>query len=794
MNPSAASARSAPLTGVRVLDVTVAGAGPRAASLLAGLGADVVRVEAPGDMDIMRTRPPTQRGFPIGYLVFNRGKKSISLDLKSRRDRDIFDALVRQSDVFVCSLSPRAIAGLRLGEDEISALRPGIVCGYISAWGDLSAFSSNPGTDPLVQFLSGWASIQGKDDSSPELGRGVGLIDEAAGVLLVGGILSRLLWQTGYGTEADGSSAVRMSLLEASLAMQSTRFAEGLAGAAARPLGSSSATVAPDCAFRCADEKYLAVTASTQTEWRSLCDALGLADRTDDALFATNEARVRNRDQLLALLNPTFASQPSNWWCIVLCRGRVPHGYFYDWETIRHHTHIEANGLIPRRETPYGPVYLARQPWLMDSISQRDLPLTYPDGDRAEILGLAQAGGVRSEPAATESGLVALDFSQGIAGSYATFLLQSLGAEVIKVTPRGADITARHSQSFADECGAAYHALNDGKRHLRMSFSEAQDLAALRAVLRDVDVIVEDGSCTSAGPAEAEFFKSALRDNPGLVVAHVCAFGHHGPLRGRPASELVLQATSETCAGLGRPGEPPVRIGADIASLLAGSYLLTATLAALVQVRRDGRDDAGQQVSVSAYACLIHARASAWASETEPDEWDGWAARTYWPPNYGYTAKDGLVFIRGHKPLNADVLELLDTLEVDTSGLDRGVLTARDWFGLGKHAAELAPRLNERLVHYGIEELQGIFGQRNFMVSPLLTHTNVLADPDLAGRISCRRPEEPGWALLAPRCMRRTIQGKLLAANSRHVHGSQGSKVASVLMQPRSRAIPTANE
>ena len=748
---------SGPLAGLRVFDLTIAGAGPRAGRMLAELGAEVLKVEPPNG-DVMLNRPPTQHGWPVGYTHFNRGKKSLLLDLRNPEDLALAHTLARESDIFLNNMRPGVTERLHLGYEDLAALNPRIIYGYMSAWGRSGPLAQWPGADPVVQFFSGWCSIQGRDGGPAEFGRYVGHIDDSGAAVLVGGILQALLDRdvTGRGQRVD------VSLLGSSLAVQLTRLSQHLAGSEARPLGSASSTTAPHQAFLCGDHKYLAVGVEHDDHWRAFCQVLSVPELAADPRFATNPDRVRHRKELARIIEEIFQRSPSNWIAILLERAGVPCSRFYDWENIKYHTQIRDNEYLSEVDVPHqGKMYLVNPPWEFSESPRPELNAPRPGEHTAEVrawlrersegaaptperpaAGAAPdaAAAARPAPRTALTGITVIDVTQGLCGPFASQLFAQAGATVIKVEPPGGDYARRMGPPFVGGESAVFLALNRDKESVTLDVSLPEDRERLRGLIRRADVLLEDWGPDVA--EERQLGYAQLRaETPRLVYASITAFGDRGPLRHRPASELIIQAMTEYHHGIGVSTDPPARVGADVASMSTGIYMFNAVLAALFQRTRTGK---GQRISLSKFGTLIYARGTVWAAQGDPDDWDGWAARPFFPPDYGYKTKDGCVYffiMRGDEE-QFDGLMIALGLEAHLADPRFGG-GGRDALGIGRYAAELKPIWEDAFRNYTTQELTEMVQVYGGLIAPLYDYESLFRDPNVALLKLLRDVEDP---------------------------------------------------
>ena len=772
--------RQPPLEGLRVLDLTGAAAGPFGASLLATLGADVIKVDAGGSGDVMLVRPPTQRGVPVGYAFYNRGKRSIVLDLRDEADLAVLYRLADEADVVIDSKRPGVARRLGYDHATLAARNPRLIYVGITAWGTHRELAGLPGSAPLAEWYSGWTSVQGAEGGRGEMDRFGALIDHAVSLAVVDGVLLALAARarSGVGTVVD------ISLLDTALWMQTTRCAEYLGGNPPGRRGSASGAVAPEQAFRCADGRYLAVAAIRPDQWTRLCEAMGRPDLADDPRFRTNHDRVRNRDRLAQVLGSLFAAQPLDWWDIVLTRSRVPHARFLDWPTLRDHYAVRDTGMLQLQPLGgLGSIVVPDAPWRLTGSRIAAVgavtPGAHSDRIRAHGWGggrpfdLAQldAGpasgplsgltlGPASGPAPGSAlgpapgsalgladpplaGLVVVELSQGLCGALAARLLSDAGARVIKVEPPDGDYLRTWGQAPEADGRLLFDAANAGKNGLTLDLTDPGDRDRLDGLLAEADVLLTDGSSS----AELSFADTA---HPGLVhaVARFCRDDRLLP--GDLGSELIVQALSETCAGLGEQQAPPVRNGTDVAATCTAMALVGGILAALIARARDGLG--GQRVDVDQVSTMLTARATVWATRTDPDDWSGWGPRLYGPPDHGYLAGGGRVvypfLFRGQAGPFAELLHALGlTSYVDDPRFAEG---GRHALGTGRYAHELRPLWEAAFASWDVNELRALFLRHGIVMVPANTYDDLYGPGGLLDQSAVDTVDGLPAARLAP--------------------------------------------
>lgn len=352
-----------PLDGIRVFDLTQWMVGPWASMQLGSLGADIIHIEQP-DVDwstLGAGVPPTINGTSIGYIAWNMNKRAISLDLKSPEDLAAARELLTTCDVFLINMRAGVADRLQLGYDQVAEINSQVVYCSVTGWGETGPMAQRPGADGQLQYFTGLASVTGREGGSPEIYRHFTQMDATTGNYAAQAIMMGLLARkrTGRGQK------IEVPMLRAGAALQTARIGEYLrSGVLGRPLGSASQAVAPDQAFLCENAQYIGVSATSERDWKSLCDVLGKAELAEDERFSTNGRRVEHRAELTAILEPEFGMKPRDHWMMVLGRAGVPCGYSMSWEQLRYHQQVTENDYIVEVETAaWGPVFTGGPPW-----------------------------------------------------------------------------------------------------------------------------------------------------------------------------------------------------------------------------------------------------------------------------------------------------------------------------------------------------------------------------------------------------------------------------------------------
>ena len=330
--------RFAPLAGTRVLDLTSSLAGPTATAILGALGADVVKVERPGAGDEARAwGPPFWEGGSVMFFAANAGKRSLALDLREPRGRDVLLALAERADVAVSSLRPGAADRLGVGADALRARNPRLVHATVGAFGRRGPLAGEPGYDPLMQAAAGIMSVTGEPDGAP-VRVGASLVDIGTGVWAALAVVAAL--HEGRGRTLD------LSLYETAVALVPYQLAGVLAGGEAPGRsGTAFPAIVPYQAFAAADGELM-VAAGNDRLFRRLCEALELPGLADDPRFATNPLRVEHREVLVPLLAERLRSLPAAEAVARLRAAGVPVSPVNDLEAVAADEQLHASGIL----------------------------------------------------------------------------------------------------------------------------------------------------------------------------------------------------------------------------------------------------------------------------------------------------------------------------------------------------------------------------------------------------------------------------------------------------------------
>ena len=312
-----------PIHGVKVLELAQIMAGPTCGLMLADLGAEVIKIEKiPGGDDTRRFLPPDVNGEAAAFMMMNRNKRGMALDLKTKEGVEVFKRMVKQADVVVENFRKGTLEKLGVGYEELKKINPKIILCEISGYGRTGPYADKGGFDLIAQGMSGLMSITGESKGKPPMKVGAPVTDITAGILAATGVLAALVSRatTGVGQRVD------TSLYEAGIVHTYWQSAIASAtGVAPGPLGSAHPLTAPYQAFQTKD-KWITVGASNQNTWLKLIDALGAKELQENEKFNSNANRMKNVAELTELLKKELVKKTAEEWLKLFDEKGLPCG------------------------------------------------------------------------------------------------------------------------------------------------------------------------------------------------------------------------------------------------------------------------------------------------------------------------------------------------------------------------------------------------------------------------------------------------------------------------------------
>ena len=348
---------SAALDHFTVLDLTRARAGPTAARQLADFGADVIKIEAPGDPNYA----DSGTRFGPDFQNLHRNKRSLTLDLKSEEGHTVFMKLAEDADVIVENYRPDVKNRLKIAYEDVRAVNKGIVYASISGFGQTGPYANRPGLDQIAQGMGGHMSVTGKPGEGP-VRSGAAISDMTAGFLTAGGIMAALLERQ----KSNEGQWLHTSLLQAQIFLLDFQAARWTVDGDVPPQeGNNHPTFVPMGTFK-TEDGYVNL-APMESMWSKFCDALRLEDMENDEKFATGDARFQNRQEVDARIEEVTLTKPTAHWVDLLNEAGIPCGPIYKLDEVFEDEQVKHLGVAQTVDAPgRGETTILGQPVTLD--------------------------------------------------------------------------------------------------------------------------------------------------------------------------------------------------------------------------------------------------------------------------------------------------------------------------------------------------------------------------------------------------------------------------------------------
>ncbi len=337
-----------PLAGMKVVELAHIMAGPVCGMMLADMGADVIKVEKPEGDDSRRFLPPDINGESAAFMMMNRNKRGIALNLKALEAVDVLRRLLSDADVLIENYRIDTMDKLGIGYDLLRQVNPKLVYCAISGFGRTGPYANRGGFDLIAQGMSGLMSITGEGPGRPPVKPGAPISDITAGILAAMGCIAAYshAQRTGEGQTVD------TSLFEAGITLTYWQSAIAFAtGLAPEPLGSAHPLNAPYQSFRTQDG-WINVGAANQRNWMRLLDVIEAPELGDDPRFASNHARIMNLAALVPLLEERLITQTTEHWLAAMEDAGLPAGPVLTITEMQRDPQAQAREMIVETEHP----------------------------------------------------------------------------------------------------------------------------------------------------------------------------------------------------------------------------------------------------------------------------------------------------------------------------------------------------------------------------------------------------------------------------------------------------------
>jgi formyl-CoA transferase len=360
MNPPTSAG---PLAGLKVVELGTLIAGPYCARLLAEFGAEVVKVETPGEGDPLRKWRKLHEGNSLWWYAQARNKKSVAVNLKEADGQEVVRRLVAGADILVENFRPGALEKWGLGYEALSRENPRLIMVRLSGFGQTGPYKDRPGFGAIGESMGGMRYITGYPDRAP-VRVGISIGDSLAAMFGVIGALMALHHRTGSGQ----GQVVDVALYEAVFAMMESMLPEyGMGGFVRERSGAALPGIVPSNTYPCRDGKYVVIGANADSIFKRMMRAIGRADLADDPALASNEGRVRRTEELDSVIGEWTSRHSLDEVLAVLEKAEVPSGRIYSIADIAADLHYQARGMIERHKLGEGELLL---PGLVPKLSR----------------------------------------------------------------------------------------------------------------------------------------------------------------------------------------------------------------------------------------------------------------------------------------------------------------------------------------------------------------------------------------------------------------------------------------
>ena len=376
-----------PLSGIRVIELGQIAAGPFASSLLADLGADVIKIENPKGGDGMRQWPPLniikqgkEENYSENFASINRNKRSMTLNIKDPSDVGLLKRLVSKATILIENYRPGVLNKLGLGYDDLKRINKKLIYCSISGYGQSGPYSDKGAFDVTVQAVAGIMSVTGEKDSSP-VKCGVPIGDFCTGLYASYTIMAMLrnVEKNGKGTHIDCS--MLGSLLGISALQTSEYFGNRKAP---EKLGSAHSRNAPYQAFQASDT-FFVIAAGNDKLWGEVCEAVEMEHLKNDVRFKTQSDRAENQNQLSEILTKKFLKHDTKYWLKEMDKRKVPCAPINNFETILNDKHIKHMEIVKPITLPNGSkTYSVTFPVSIKGVETKDLKIPPKLGEHNE--------------------------------------------------------------------------------------------------------------------------------------------------------------------------------------------------------------------------------------------------------------------------------------------------------------------------------------------------------------------------------------------------------------------------
>jgi formyl-CoA transferase len=360
MNPPTSAG---PLAGLKVVELGTLIAGPYCARLLAEFGAEVIKVETPGEGDPLRKWRKLHEGNSLWWYAQARNKKSVAVNLKDPQGQEVVRRLVAGADILVEKFRPGALEKWGLGYEALARDNPRLIMVRLSGFGQTGPYKDRPGFGAIGESMGGMRYLTGYPDRAP-VRVGISIGDSLAAMF---GVIGALM-AVHHRTQSGKGQVVDVALYEAVFAMMESMLPEyGMGGFVRERSGASLPGIVPSNTYPCRDGKYVVIGANADSIFKRMMRAIGRADLADDPALAGNDGRVKRTEELDGVIGEWTSRHSLDEVLAVLEKAEVPSGRIYSIADIAADLHYQARGMIERHKLGDGELLL---PGLVPKLSR----------------------------------------------------------------------------------------------------------------------------------------------------------------------------------------------------------------------------------------------------------------------------------------------------------------------------------------------------------------------------------------------------------------------------------------
>jgi crotonobetainyl-CoA:carnitine CoA-transferase CaiB-like acyl-CoA transferase len=340
-----------PLSGVKVIELGSLIAGPYAGSILAQFGAEVIKIESPGEGDPLRKWRKLYKGTSLWWYSQSRNKKSVALNLKSKKGQQVVRDLVKQADIVVENLRPGLLEAWDLGWEDLSRINPSLIMVRISGYGQTGPYRDRPGFAAIAESMGGLRYLAGYPDRPP-VRVGVSIGDTLASLY---GVIGALLAMYHLKVNGGRGQYIDVALYEAVFGVMESLIPEFSGfGHVRERTGASLPGISPSNTYLCKDGRYVIIAGNSDGIFKRLMNAIGRADLAEDPRLARNDGRVQHNEELDEAISEWTAEHDLEYVLKVLEAARVPSGKIYTAADIYEDQHYRARDMIEQFALPDG--------------------------------------------------------------------------------------------------------------------------------------------------------------------------------------------------------------------------------------------------------------------------------------------------------------------------------------------------------------------------------------------------------------------------------------------------------